>query len=392
METLVELFDERAIENVIGPETFRPKRVIFLCDESVIYDDNLKEVYARFFKKRGLDVTLEFVKANIYKTEKLVKQFEYIYSHYNDCCLDVTGGNDAALFAAGMFCKATNVPAFTYSRKKNKFFDIQNAEFADNLPCTLEYSVEDFFMMTGGSLREGRVDNRILSNYMDMFDPFFEIFLKYRRDWIDIINFFTRISQRDREDTTLNVFGDVVQKADHGRSVKANVSLLRDLETIGFIKNINLSEEGKIGFSFKDEWVRSWLRDVGSVLELYVYKACVDAEIFTDVVSSAVVDWDGKRGHETVSNEIDAVAARGVIPTFISCKACEVKTEALNELAILRDRFGGKGSKAIIVTTELCRASARHRAAQLGIAVIDLEELKNGSIVKRLKIINKVYD
>ena len=48
--------------------------------------------------------------------------------------------------------------------------------------------------------------------------------------------------------------------------------------------------------------------------------------------------------------------------------------------------FGGKGAKAAIVTTEPCNAAARHRAAQLGIAVIDLEELRDGHLVQRLKI------
>ena len=66
-----------------------------------------------------------------------------------------------------------------------------------------------------------------------------------------------------------------------------------------------------------------------------------------------------------------------------------VKTESLNELAILRDRFGGKGAKAAIVTTEFCSAAARHRAAQLEIAVIDLEELRDHKLVERLKTIMK---
>lgn len=79
----------------------------------------------------------------------------------------------------------------------------------------------------------------------------------------------------------------------------------------------------------------------------------------------------------------------GVIPLFVSCKTCDIRTEALNELAILRDRFGGKGAKAAIVTTERCNAAARHRAAQLGIAVIDSEELKAGQLVQRLKVIMK---
>ncbi len=128
---------------------------------------------------------------------------------------------------------------------------------------------------------------------------------------------------------------------------------------------------------------------MGSALELYAYKAC-GIPPFSMTLSAQPVRWDVEvLGHGSVSNEIDVMAARGVIPLFLSCKACDIKTEALNELAILRDRFGGKGAKAAIVTTEVCNAAARHRAAQLGIAVIDLEELKTGQIVHRLKVIMK---
>ena len=155
------------------------------------------------------------------------------------------------------------------------------------------------------------------------------------------------------------------------------------------IQDLAIIRDESVSFRFRDTNIRAWLRDVGSVLELYSYKACLDAGIFNDVISSAVVRWDDTLGHSSVLNEIDVMAARGVIPLFLSCKACDIKTEALNELAILRDRFGGKGAKAAIITTESCNAAARHRAAQLDIAVIDLEELKGDQLVQRLKVIMK---
>ena len=114
--------------------------------------------------------------------------------------------------------------------------------------------------------------------------------------------------------------------------------------------------------------------------------------VFNDIISSAVVRWDEVLGHGSVINEIDVMATRGVVPLFISCKVSDIKTEALNELAILRDRFGGKGAKAAIVSTGRCNAAARHRAAQLGIAVIDRDELETGKLVYRLKVIMKVED
>ena len=124
---------------------------------------------------------------------------------------------------------------------------------------------------------------------------------------------------------------------------------------------------------------------MGSVLELYVYKACLDTGLFQDVRTSAVVDWEGDGSAKAVSNELDVMCTRGVTPVFISCKTCDVKTEALNELAILRDRFGGKMARAAIVTAERGGGAMRNRASELGIMVIDLNDLTAGRIDKRLK-------
>ena len=390
MNTLIELYDERAIENILAPDMFRPKRIIYLCPKEIAQDQQRQEKIRDFFLRHGWDPELTFLEASMFKADRILRQLLTIYEKHPDCVLDITGGSDAALFASGMFTAQTGVPAFTYSRKKNCFYDISGADFADNLPCTLSYSVEDFFLMAGGTLLPGRVNNAILEQYLDDFDPFFACFLRFRRDWSDIISYIQRVSPAEPGQTPpLSIQGKYTVKGDHGGRNSANEDALRELEHIGFIRDLTITPGESVSFRFRDTNIRAWLRDVGSVLELYVYKACLDAGIFNDVISSAVVRWDEVLGHASVSNEIDVMAARGVIPLFISCKACDIKTEALNELAILSDRFGGKGAKAAIVTTEPCTAAARHRAAQLGIAVIDLEELKSSQLVHRLKVIMK---
>ena len=349
-----------------------------------------RSLLAAFFRRRGWEPELIFVETSLFKADRILRQLFTIGERFPDCAIDVTGGSDAALFAAGMFAAKKGVPAFTYSRKKNRFYDISGAAFADELPCGLTYSIEDFFLMAGGTLLPGRVDNQILSQYLSDFDPFFDCFLQFRRDWPNIISYIQRISPSEYGQTPpLSVQGGYTVKGERGSRNTANEAALRELARIDFIQDLEIIPGQQVSFRFRDLNTRAWLRDVGSALELYAYKACVDSAIFHDVISSAVVRWDEVLGHGSVSNEIDVMAARGVIPLFLSCKACDIKTEALNELAILRDRFGGKGAKAAIVTTEVCNAAARHRAAQLGIAVIDLEELKTCQIVHRLKVIMK---
>ena len=390
MNTLIELYDDRANENILAPDMFRPERIVYLCPREIAQDKSRQGKIKDFFLRRGWEPEVIFLESSLFKADRILRQLLSINVKYPDCALDVTGGSDAALFAAGMFASQTGVPAFTYSRKQNRFYDISGAPFADNLSCDLKYSVEEFFLMAGGTLLPGRVNNSILNQYLDDFDSFFACFLRFRRNWTNIISYIQRVSPAEYGQVPpLSIQGNYTVKGEHGRRNSANEDALRELEHIDFIRDLSIVSGESVSFCFRDRNIRAWLRDVGSVLELYVYKACLDTGIFNDVISSAVVRWDDTLGHASVSNEIDVMAAKGVIPLFISCKATDIKTESLNELAILRDRFGGKGAKAAIVTTEPCNAAARHRAAQLGIAVIDLEELRSGQLAQRLKIIMK---
>ena len=393
MNTLIELYDERAIENVLAADVFRPQRIAYLCPTEVAQSRERQEQIGDFFRHRGWNPELIFVETSQYKVDRILRQLLAISEKYPDCALDVTGGSDSELFAAGLFAAKANVSVFTYSRKKNRFYNISGAEFADNLPCDISYSVKDFFLMAGGTLLPGRVDNGTLKEYLDDIDPFFDCFLQYRREWTNIITYMQRVSPSEYgQIPPLDVQGNYTVKGERGGRISAKEDALQAFQRIGFLRNLKIISGEKVSFRFRNANVRAWLRDVGSVLELYVYKACLDADIFNDIISSAVVRWDEVLGHGSVINEIDVMATRGVVPLFISCKVSDIKTEALNELAILRDRFGGKGAKAAIVSTERCNAAARHRAAQLGIAVIDRDELESGKLAYRLKVIMKVED
>lgn len=390
MNSLIEFYDERAIENILAADMFRPQRIIYLCPAEVAKSRERQEQIGNFLRHRGWNPELIFVETSLYEVDRILQQLLAISEKFPDCAMDVTGGSDAELFAAGMFAAQAKVCAFTYSRRKNRFYNISGAAFADNLPCNILYAVKDFFLMAGGILLPGRVDNGVLKEYLDDIDPFFDCFLQFRRDWTNIITYMQRVSPAESGQVpSMDVRGNYIVKGERGGRISANEDALQAFTRIGFIGDLNIVSGERVSFRFRDVNTRAWLRDVGSVLELYVYKACVDTNIFNDVISSAVVRWNEVLGHASVINEIDVMATRGVVPLFISCKVSDVKTDALNELAILRDRFGGKGAKAAIVSTERCNAAARHRAAQLGIAVIDRDELESGKLVYRLKVIMK---
>ena len=388
VRTLVELYDERPLENVLGVEIFHPGHVIYICPEGT--PKEARTQLKRYFSHRGNTASLEFLFVNTFHTRAVLRLFRNILSRFPDAVMDITGGTDAVLFAAGLACAGTDTPVVTYSRTKNRFFSIHPANSAQGIPCDITLSVEDCFLMAGGSMRKGRVDNSILSGYMDDFDSFFQVFLQYRSRWDRIIGYIQHISPvREDGSCSLDVRGDYTVKGEHGMRLAAPEDALRALEQIGLISGLRLVPEESVSFSFRDGQIRTWLRDVGSVLELYVYKACLASGVFHDVRTSAVVDWNQSTKNNAVSNELDVVCTRGIMPVFISCKTCMIRTEALNELAVLRDRFGGQIARAAIVTAEPAGASARNRAAELNIRIIDLNDLEDGEVGESIRSLMK---
>ena len=389
MKTLIELYDETPIENVLAADTFRPERVIYLCPSEVAQDRTMHRKLREYFASRLLTTEVIFLDTSLYYADKVERQIRRVLEEYPDCAIDIAGGSDAALFAAGIVCSETDIPVFTHSRRKQCFFNINNAPFADHLPVSVRYSVEDFFLMACGSIKEGRVSNRCLENYLDRIDAFFAVFLKYRRRWNHFITWMQKASPSDKSGSiSLAVSCDYEMKGERGSRIPADEDLLKAFEKLGFLADLKIEKGKTVSFRFTDEQVRFWLRDQGSVLEIYTWKACRDTELFHDVRCSTIVEWDSAEHGDKVTNEIDVMAVKDTIPVYISCKTCSVDTVAINELAILRDRYGGDAAKAFIISTENCRAITLRRAHALNIDVITLNDLRSGPLKEQIRALS----
>ena len=101
MDTLIELYDERAIENILAPDMFRPQRIIYLCPEEIARNQDRQEKLRAFFQRRGWTPELIFMETSLFRANSILCQLIDIGKKYPDCALDITGGSDDALFAAG---------------------------------------------------------------------------------------------------------------------------------------------------------------------------------------------------------------------------------------------------------------------------------------------------
>ena len=387
MKTLIELYDDRPIENVLATEVFRPEKTVFLCPKEIAQNRSRQESIRAFFKRRHVETECIFLETSLLYADKVEKQLGKVLREYPDPAVEITGGSDAALFACGRLCAGNSVPVFTYSRKQKRFYDIHAAEFAREIRPNVRYGIDDVILMAGGKTAEGRVNNAILSQYDQFIPAFFGVYRDCRREWQRTVDYIQHVSRFNEEDQLppLHITAGYRVKGEQGKLLEAPERVLEALEKIGALRDLSVSETEGVSFTFADRQIRAWLRDVGAVLELSLYKQCLDSGFFNEVRTSVVVNWETGSARDAVSNEIDVVAVHGILPLFISCKTCAASTEALNELAILRDRFGGPMSMAVLATAQPCRAVTRHRAAELGIVIFDWEDLKTGDVSAQLK-------
>ena len=109
----------------------------------------------------------------------------------------------------------------------------------------------------------------------------FSVFRKYRKEWRKQIGYIQQISSS--EPGILTADGPAELRADHSL-FRAHEEMLKMLEEKNLIRDLQ-TDENHVHFSFPDETVRFWLRDIGAVLELKVFRSCLAAECFQDVVS-----------------------------------------------------------------------------------------------------------
>ena len=88
MKTLIELYDERPIDNVLGTEMFRPQETVLLCPPEVESKRELKKSLEEYFRYRGCPVKLTIMKAqsaminNDFDTFFIINLLIYIDSLY----------------------------------------------------------------------------------------------------------------------------------------------------------------------------------------------------------------------------------------------------------------------------------------------------------------------
>ncbi len=380
MKTLIEIYDEESVLNLVTTCAANPETVVMLGGERLA-DELLRSRQKGFLRRRKSDTKIEYKLCNINDCTSIIEALAEITEEHQDCVIDVSGGNDLALVACGMFAESCDVPLMRLDEERGCFADVRAFPEAEKLTLPV-FSIEDMIAMTGaGVLRNGRISAEDIDDELRR-DTFilWDIFMDYYSSWHKYTLFF-HSADEDKEDM-LSVDTEIIY---NGEKSNCPSALLDRLEREGFITDCRITQE-RVKFRYKNAVTRYMLRDRGSVLELMTYCRMTECGLFDDVDISVIIDWDG-RGDSETTNEIDIMAVKGLTTYFISCKSAKpdnLSSEYLYEIDTMAHRLGGRYAQPVLVTAvsniRSTAPSMWERAHDMRVIISDERYLENGKL------------
>lgn len=354
--TIVEFFDDEALDNALGALLLRPERLVVLYAQHSC--DGFIKALGKILKKRNINTEIIAESVDIATVDSAKAKLEELAERFPDCDFDVAGGNDIMLVAIGEVAKKYNLPLHCVNVREGSVRAV-NSEREYEL-CDVRLSVSELIDLHGG-----RCSNETREKEACIWERNAESEKDIESVW--------DICKQDPFE-----WNGAIGKNKSGRSDTGRLIWMK-LKAAGLARNI----EGSI--KCKNDLVKYLLSRQGTALEMYTFICAKAAEYFDDGQSGALLDWKGKR---EVENEIDVLLTKGAVGYFISCKNGMVDSSELYKLNTVANRFGGRYAEKILVLSAFePDRSFTERADALGIKIIkNARYLKKKDFAKRLMI------
>ncbi len=388
MNVEFEFLDREPLENVITAMHFKLDKVSYFGSAAEI--ERQRKSLTNFLRRDCCVSEVVFHPVEELDLQSIIAvlrdEIRLERSCRNSLFFDISGGRSMVLTAFGMLAKEFSVSLHYYNVIEDRLIEpdigtgspISAVLERRDVPLTLDRLIR---------LRGGVINDNLHKGNKNLGDPEYNgdvenIFTVATRHW-EAWNVYSDLLRTvlappkgeltvDRERQALRT--GLKKLKEKLRSETVFMNFLRELAGIGVILGLECTEE-RISFCYKNAGIKDCLWEGGAVLELHT---CLqERKKGGDCRVGVHLDWDGKLHGSygtDVMNEIDVLALRGNIPTFISCKTGNMSSHqalhALYELDTVAGRFGGKYAKKTLMTVQDLGKAYRERAEEMGISVV----------------------
>ena len=386
MNVIFEFLGNEPIENLITSMHFKMDKAVYFGYYETIeeYRESTKHFLSKYCGYSDV-VFHPLSRTDIQSMMKTMRQaIEYELSFKNAIYFGMTGGEDMILTVFGMLAKEYDTPMHVFDVYKDKITRIDEGSrrsiIADVEPRVVKMDIDKLIEMHGGKVNHNlHKSAKDLDNeeFAEDIDKLWSVEKDFTEEW-NLLSIFLRNHMMPESSLNvscdLNKIEEILKRTNNQLNTLEKFNAIMDrLGEAGLLLDLK-HEDDEYSFSYKSKAVKECLRDGGSTLELYIYKR--EKETSDDCRVGVHLDWDGVFHYTMgvdVLNEVDVISLRGNIPTFISCKTGKMgpnnSLHALYELETVANRFGGKYSRKVLVTSRPLADAYVSRAKDMGIEV-----------------------
>ena len=389
VHTLIELFCAETLKNVVPALALQPERLVMLVHTGTQYSD-VYEHTVRALRDRMPHLVISYFEADCDDPDSVRGALEALYAKYPEGVFDFTGGSELLLLSAFAFARRKDAAMLHIDLPRRRLMNLNGCEALEGNFVMPELTLRDHLNMNGAFV-DGVGHALMTPEQEPAVRAFCQMVMRDQPRWRMQCNYFQAACAGQE---VLEVDQPVSFVAVNRSRVTCDVDYLYRLQDIGFLRNVQQVED-RVRFSFAAENYMRYLTDVGVWLELFTYLLVRDSGLFREIYMSVRVGWgdpaDEYKG--TAYNELDVVACNGLETVFISCKTGTPEPDDFNEIQVYAKKFGGRFGRAVLCTSqELGRGfvGMHTRAKDLGAAIVDRSDLRDGRAVQQLRDLLKV--
>lgn len=368
--TLIECFTDSHIDNIAVCLGLRPEKLLLIGEKEKMRQP--AEKYHQLLRQRGLHTRIVLSDVTGKDLAGICDVFRKHLQEEAECVLDLTGGDELVIMAAGAALAQLDsrqrqdirVQKFDYSRGQILDCLHGNAPLP-HMPGSL--GIGELIWLNGGGVLPDAWQPPAESRLREL-EALWSIVTEDPRGWnraIMVLNEFeSRSDFADKISLDLEALQGSISKFPEKEELVRD--LLDKLHARGIIDD--RSSRHKLKYSYRSALLRYCTLKAGNALEV---KTLLEARamqengrpFFGDSRMSVRIDWDGDLTASAqhlpdTRNEIDVLLMHGNTPLFISCKNGSIGEEELYKLQTVATRFGGPHARKMLIATDLDQKSS----------------------------------
>lgn len=359
--TLIECFANAHIDNIAACLRLRPDRMVMIGKIADMREPAKR--YKKLLNQRDIATEITMCDVQSMDLDEIYAALKKVVRDANDCVLDLTGGDECVIMAAGAVF--AELPADARRRIRIEKYDhaanVVRDCIRDNRIIqakAIDLTVEEQIELYGGTLHPSSYQPPKSCSSRDL-AGLWDIVSENPKDWNDAIKLLAEFESRS--DSKTHIFLPLSRLRSSIPNFESKEDTVREL--LGKLQQAGViddhSSRNTLEYTYTSQMFRYCTLKAGNVLEVKTLlegRAVMEngKPYFHDCRMGVNIDWDGEVGRfPEIRNEIDVVLMHGTTPLFASCKNGNIDEAEPYKLHTVAERFGGPYAKKLLIATDL---------------------------------------